>query len=112
MLFQEALLLVQRAKRLYRAQSSNTVRDRLISVTSRHMSVDSAEYVSLTQQPCLTVSADEIVSHCYSHYQKHTSLHKPSTIKVSHLDGRDGWMAARSHDACHVSPFRSLVLVM
>jgi len=61
----EALDLFTKAKVQYRGQSSQSLRQLLASVTARKISIDSPEYQSLSSMPCLTVSAEEIIHHCY-----------------------------------------------
>ena len=107
-LVQEVLHLVQRAKTKYRANSSISLRQQVFSrrvlcgtcsrahssarvgalqlksVTSRKIAVDSDEYRNLLSLPCLSVSAEEIVRHCYAD----SAARKPAA------DGKDGAGAA------------------
>ena len=57
----DAHTLVQRAKQLYRHNTSATIRDRLLHITHVKISIDSPAYIQLQRWQALHVSADEIV---------------------------------------------------
>eukprot|EP00808_Paulinella_micropora_P024123 g6238.t1 len=96
---QEVALLVQKAKRTFRALTPNTVRTYLRSITSRKISIDSAEYEHLASMNCLEVSAEEIVSQCYTDSSGRT-------IKYFVLDCRPMEQYNAGHLPCafHVDP--------
>ena len=59
----DAHTLVQRAKQLYRHNTSRSVRDKLRHITHARISIDSPAYTQLQQWQALHVSADEVVQH-------------------------------------------------
>ena len=59
----DAHTLLQRAKQLYRHNTSRTIRDKLQHITHARISIDSPAYTELQQWQALHVSAEEVVQH-------------------------------------------------
>ena len=59
----DAHTLVQRAKQLYRHNTSRSIRDKLRHITHAKISIDSPAYTELQQWQALHVSAEEVVQH-------------------------------------------------
>ena len=59
----DAHTLLQRAKQLYRHNTSRSIRDQLRHITHARISIDSPAYTQLQQWQALHVSADEVVQH-------------------------------------------------
>ena len=57
----DAHTLVQRAKQLYRHNTSQTIRDKLSNITHARISIDSPAYTELQQWQAVHISADEVV---------------------------------------------------
>jgi hypothetical protein len=99
----EVSYLMQKARRTYRAQTANSSRALLRSLTSRTISPDSPEYTTLLGLPCLGVSADEILRHCYGDDLKGKN---DSRIKFFILDCRPLAQYEAGHLPCayHLDP--------
>ena len=59
----DAYILVQRAKRIYRTQTTQTIRHKINYLTSFRIQIDSLDYIHLSNLPVLNVSPQEIISH-------------------------------------------------
>jgi uracil phosphoribosyltransferase len=81
----EASVLVNRAKKLYRAQASATCRAQLQEFTSRRIGMDSVEYHKLLSQSqgVLLVSEEELVRACYGETKSDGSGNAASTAGSS-----------------------------
>lgn len=97
---QEVDGLVSKAKLLYRSQTPQSVRHRMHSITTMKINVDSWEMRQMQALPCVSVSADEIVRHCYE------AQGKTNPIKFYVVDCRPRRLFEAGHLPCahHLDP--------
>lgn len=69
----DAALLANRAKKLYRAHSSETTRQQLKDISERNIKLDSAEYARLAAQTTLLVDVAELLKSCYGDVKRRNS---------------------------------------
>lgn len=85
----------------FSAQSSSTLFSQLYHVTHHRITVDSLQYQQLLSQSCLTVSAEEIVKHCYGvqegqQQQQLAAQQQPQTQNSVKVRLRGSWLISYS----------------
>ena len=98
--------LINKAKRLYRNATSESLYQKLYNVTRDKIIVDSTEYKYLINLPCIIISAEEVVTHLYNSDYIITTNTKPSLLKYFVIDCRSTEQYDNGHLPCayHISP--------
>ena len=86
----DAHTLLQRAKQLYRHNTSATMRAKLHSITHARIAIDSPAYTELQQWQALHVDADEVVRHIVQRGAAKADCGSSSTGGGNAEDGADG----------------------